>query len=123
MRWLLLLVAACSMGKEPAPKPRPASPGTITGHVISYMSGPGANNGRPHYTESAAMQCIVRAGSAATQTDAEGAYALQLAPGHVEVSFADCATNCCYNPPSTVAAEVRAGSATLVDFSCDCDAK
>lgn len=111
------------MGHEPPRKPPPAPPGTVTGRVTVDEHGPGADDGRPGFTNTSPIACTVRAGSASARTNADGAYALQLPAGQIEVSFADCAKSCCYDPPSAVTAEVKAGSATHVDWSCSCDQK
>jgi hypothetical protein len=123
VRWLSLVIAACSMGKAPPPKPAPPPSGTVSGHVIFEMNGPGRAHGpEESFTRTSGIECTVRSGSAAARTSTDGAYTLRLPVGHHQVSFEDCAKNCCYSPSRTVDVDVKAGSNT-VDFVCECDAK
>lgn len=121
MRFLPLAAAAllaATCGTQPAPAQQPTF-GTVTGHVRAYPCAPvervGASPcaGRP----AAHIEVDFRLASGAPIrgiTNADGAYAVQLAPGTYTVTIS---TQRLLNGPKTVA--VAAGKTVTADFLFD----
>lgn len=115
-------LAACSMGKEPAPA-AVVPLGKITGKVTVIGIGPGRKHAAwETRTHESPADCTVHAGAGSARTGSDGTYELTVPAGHVEVSFADCSP-CCDPASARGSAEVRAGSAAILDWSCECYAK
>ena len=109
-----LLTAACGTQQAPV---QPTF-GTVVGHVRSYPCAPVERAGSPCAGRPAAhIEVDFRLGSGTPVrgiTDADGAYAVQLAPGTYTVSIS---TLRMLNGPKTV--KVTAGQTVTVDFQFD----
>ena len=110
-----LLAAAC--GTQQAPVQQPTF-GTVVGHVRSYPCAPVERAGSPCAGRPAAhVEVDFRLGSAAPVRgipDADGAYAVQLAPGTYTATMSALRMP---NGPKTVT--VTAGKTVTVDFVFD----